>query len=120
VVFLDAAMIRGIDLVLQYSGAENHIRDCDAVITGEGKIDAQTLQGKLIDGISSLTKKYNKKLIAICGRSELSASALLENGIAESFSIQNENMSLKEAMENAGELLYEISEKAGLYLKEWV
>jgi glycerate kinase len=90
------------------------------VITGEGKIDAQTLQGKLVDGISSLTKKYNKKLIAVCGKSELSASALLENGIADAFSIVNENISLKEGMQNAHELLYETSRRAGLYLKEWI
>ncbi|MBS1932879.1 MAG: glycerate kinase [Bacteroidetes bacterium] len=120
VAFLGAEIISGIDLVLKYSNAEKYISDCDAVVTGEGKIDAQTLQGKLVDGVSSLGKKYGKKIIAVCGRSELSASALLEHGILECFELMKEGMSLEESIQQSQKLLFEASRKAGMFLQEWV
>ena len=38
------------------------IKDCDLVITGEGKLDSQTQQGKVISGVCNLAKKYNKSI----------------------------------------------------------
>ena len=46
---------------------KNSIKDCDLVITGEGKLDSQTQYGKVISGVSNLAKKFNKKIIAVCG-----------------------------------------------------
>lgn len=60
----------GFDILAEYSNLEEKIKNCDFVITGEGKTDAQTMMGKLPFKISQLAKKYNKKCILISGKIE--------------------------------------------------
>ncbi len=57
----------GFDVLCEYSALEEKIKECDIVITGEGKTDAQTLMGKLPYKITLLSEKYNKKCIVISG-----------------------------------------------------
>ena len=49
---------------------EEKIKNADIVITGEGKLDSQTKNGKAPIGVARLAKKYNKKVVAICGKAE--------------------------------------------------
>lgn len=65
--FLNAELKSGIEIVLSEMHLEEDIKNCDFVITGEGKIDEQSLMGKVISGIAQLTSKYNKTLIALAG-----------------------------------------------------
>jgi len=65
--FLNAELKKGIDLVVEKIKLEQEIKTCDLVITGEGKLDAQTLKGKTPLGVASLAKKHHKKIIAFCG-----------------------------------------------------
>ena len=53
--------------VIEKTGIEEKIKDCDLVITGEGRLDSQTTGGKAPWGVSKLAKKYGKKVIALCG-----------------------------------------------------
>lgn len=117
VAFLGAELVSGTDLIFTYSKAEEAIKTADIVITGEGKIDEQTLQGKLVHGISSLCHKHNKPLIAFCGVLELSTAQLKEAGITAAFSIVNRPMSVTEAKENAAHLLSETSYSVAALLK---
>ncbi|WP_423146156.1 glycerate kinase [Rubrolithibacter danxiaensis] len=105
--FLNAKLISGSELVFQYSEAEKHIKDADIVITAEGKIDKQTLEGKLISEISGLCLKYNKPLIAICGSLDLTCEELKKLKVLSAFSIVNRPMLLEEAIEKASELVSE-------------
>jgi glycerate 2-kinase len=65
--FFDAKIIKGTEFIFNLIGLEEKIRQADLVISGEGKIDSQSMNNKLLYGISRLTAKYNKKLWGICG-----------------------------------------------------
>ena len=71
--FLNAGLRKGADMVLDAIGFDEIIRDADLVITGEGKIDAQTLTGKLPYAVASRAAEVNVPVVAICGRSEVDA-----------------------------------------------
>ncbi len=71
-VFLNADLRHGTSYILNLSDIETEIRKADLIITGEGKLDRQTLSGKLVKGICDISKKYDKKTAIICGHSTLS------------------------------------------------
>ncbi|HEY1056727.1 MAG TPA: glycerate kinase, partial [Emticicia sp.] len=65
VFFLNAELKEGVKLLMDFCGFEKHLQGVDLIITGEGKIDNQTLQGKLVKGITS--QAQNISIAAICG-----------------------------------------------------
>jgi glycerate kinase len=106
--FLGAALVRGVDLAFEYSDADRQVHTADIIITGEGKIDSQTLQGKLVAGIAQLGRKYGHRVFAVCGKLALSAEELGEMGIEAAFPIIGEGHTVEYAMQNAAVLLSEI------------
>jgi glycerate kinase len=67
VAMFNATLVSGTSLILEISKFEDKIASADIVITGEGKIDSQTLNGKLLSKVTNLAKRHHKKTIAICG-----------------------------------------------------
>lgn len=65
--FLHAELKPGIDIVIRQTGLAAAIRHADIVVTGEGRLDAQTVMGKVPAGIAQTAKKYGKPVIAFCG-----------------------------------------------------
>lgn len=65
---LEARLVSGIDYFLEITGFEAALDRCDCIITGEGSIDEQTLQGKAPVGVAVLAKKKNKPVIALAGK----------------------------------------------------
>ncbi len=65
--FCSAQLKSGFDTVAEVAQLSQHIADADLVITGEGKLDAQTAMGKVAGGISQLAKATHTPVIAICG-----------------------------------------------------
>lgn len=106
IAFLDAELKSGIQFFLDLTALEQAIMECDIIITGEGKLDKQTEQGKVISGVCALAKKHNKKVIAVCGAADLPISASL--GIAAIYTVMSRSKSLQDAMENTAEKLVEI------------
>lgn len=115
VAFLKAQLIGGADLVMQYAKAEEHIASADVLITGEGKIDGQTLEGKLVAGIAALGKKHDKKVLAVCGVNEIQNGEPL--GVSRIFSITDETKDLDDAMKNAADYLTRFGEQIGATLR---
>ena len=109
VAFLDANLVGGAELIFQISKAEEQIVQADLVITGEGRIDDQTLQGKLVFAVAELCRKHNKPLIAVCGTLEIGLDQLKQSGITAAFSIINKPMDLDEAFAHAKSLLEDTS-----------
>lgn len=103
--FLNATLEPGIDIVLDEICFREIIKDADLVITGEGRIDAQTAMGKAPTGVASLVKDSSPatKVIAFCGAAMEDACAVNEHGIDAFFPIVRGPVSLEEAMkkENA-------------------
>ena len=60
IVFLNSKILPGIETIIEIVGLEEKIKNCDFIITGEGKLDKQTLNGKVVQGIRELAKKYKK------------------------------------------------------------
>lgn len=97
--FLNAELERGVDIILDELDIEKDIIDSDYVITGEGKLDFQTINGKTPAGVARLAKKYGKKVIAFAGCIDDGAKACKNaNLIDEYFSISDEEPDLETAM----------------------
>jgi len=101
--YLRATLRSGIELILDKIGIESEIADADLVITGEGRIDAQTVMGKAPVGIAALAKKHAKPVIAFCGCATRDSRVCNSHGIDAIFPILRAPSTLDEAMnaENA-------------------
>lgn len=97
--FLGAELTPGIDLVIKETNLEEEIREADLVITGEGKLDAQTSMGKAPVGVAKIAKKYGKRVIAFAGAVTEDARECNEKGIDAFFPIVRGITTLEEALE---------------------
>lgn len=96
--YLGATMRPGIETIIQTVGLEEAIKDADYVVTGEGRLDAQTAMGKAPMGIAQLAKKYGKTVIALAGSVLENAVACNNVGIDSFFSVLQMPITLQEAM----------------------
>lgn len=96
--FLNAKLQNGIDLVLKETGIESYIKEADIVITGEGKLDAQTAMGKAPAGIAKQAKKYSKLVVAFSGCVSDEAVICNQYGIDAYFPVLRSVCTLEEAM----------------------
>lgn len=110
VAFLDGKLKKGIELVIQYSGLEEKVKNCDLVFTGEGSIDYQTKFGKTPIGVASVAKKYDKPVIAVAGKVGDNIDDLYENGIDSIFGIMRGVTSIEEALKDGEENIEKAAE----------
>ena len=94
----------GIDEILRMSDFDKKCQECDYIITGEGRLDSQSLNGKVIDGILNKASAYNKRVIILCGINALKNNA---RGIYLIKEIKKENQSVEDSILNASNNLYE-------------
>lgn len=101
--FLNAEFVNGINFVLQLFDVESVLSEnkFDYIITGEGKIDEQTLNGKLIQGVLDLGRKYDIPVMAVCGKLDVSMDKLEQMGIQVAVEIQDPSKDLEYNMKNA-------------------
>ena len=111
-VFLNASLKSGIELLLEYSKAENKIIASDIVISGEGKLDEQSLQGKVVSAIAALCEKHQKPLIILCGKNELSYTQFRTSGIKAVYSISDLTADHHDAISNASYWMEELTKRA--------
>lgn len=96
--FTNATLQSGIQIVLEQTGLEQEIRDADIVVTGEGRLDGQTVMGKAPIGVAKLAKKHQKPVIAFAGCVTEDATACNDHGIDAYFPILREITTLEEAL----------------------
>lgn len=99
-VFLNAELKSGIDLVKSLVSFDDKIEGANWIITGEGKLDSQTLSGKTIDGVLTSAKKQNIPVAALCGSISLSKTDADALGISYTDSVMEKAKSLDDAMQN--------------------
>ncbi len=87
VAFLNSRMDMGIDVVLETVDFDNVIKDADYIFTGEGKIDGQSLRGKVVIGISRRAKKQNVPVISVVGGAEGDMTEAYNQGVNAIFAI---------------------------------
>jgi glycerate 2-kinase len=102
----------GINTILDFIGLDKHIKEADLVITGEGKIDGQSLYGKVPMGIAERCKPYGKPLLAIVGDIGPGIEKAYGLGIDSIMSTVNKAMPLEKALADSSELLVEAAERA--------
>lgn len=117
--YLDGKLKPGIELILEKTGLEEHIKDADIVVTGEGRLDFQTAMGKAPIGVAKLAKKYQKPVLAFAGSVTKDADECNRQGIDAFFPILRRICTLDEAMEkeNAEQNLADTAEQAFRVLK---
>ena len=104
--FLHATIKSGLDFIIETTGFEKKLMIADLIITGEGKLDKQTLEGKVVAGVISLAKKSNVPIILVCGSSELSIGNLCI------YQIVHESKGLEDGVSNAARYLEILGERA--------
>ncbi|MEF2072900.1 glycerate kinase [Consotaella aegiceratis] len=99
--FLKAELRPGIDIVTEAVGLDAAVGDADLVITGEGRIDAQTAHGKTPIGVARVARRHGKPVIGIAGSLSADAGAVHAHGIDAVFSAIDRITAIDEAMAEA-------------------
>lgn len=103
--FCTSELRQGIEIVTEALGLDALVRDADLVITGEGRIDSQSIHGKVPVGVARVAKRYGKPVIGIAGSLTADAGVVHEHGLDAVFSVLSSICTLEEALENAGDNL---------------
>ncbi|MFE8101852.1 glycerate kinase [Brenneria goodwinii] len=101
--FCSADLRQGIEIVTEALGLDEIVRDASLVITGEGRIDSQTIHGKVPIGVARVAKRYDKPVIGIAGSLTADVGVVHEHGLDAVFSVLYHICSLEEALDNAAE-----------------
>lgn len=96
--FMNATLESGIQIVLEETRLEQYIKEADLVVTGEGRLDSQTVMGKAPVGVAGLAKKYGKTVIAFAGCVTEEATVCNDYGIDAYFPILRGVVTLDEAL----------------------
>lgn len=110
--FCGASLRSGFDLVAEMIGLQRAIEAADVIITGEGRLDAQTLEGKAPAGVARLARKFGRKVYAIAGEIADTAQVLaLFDGVVV---LSNTTTPRSEAITRAAQLLHDRARELAL------
>ncbi|HHG9495746.1 TPA: glycerate kinase [Citrobacter farmeri] len=101
--FCGAQLRRGIEIVTDALQLDAYVADADLVITGEGRIDSQTIHGKVPVGVAKVANRYNKPVIGIAGSLTADVGIVHEHGLDAVFSVIYTICTLDDALKNAAE-----------------
>ncbi|MDF2942093.1 MAG: glycerate kinase [Herbinix sp.] len=117
VAFFGASLQMGIETVLDTVKFDELLKDADYVLSGEGKIDTQSIRGKVVIGIAKRTKKANVPLIAIVGDIDEGIEEAYEKGVSGIFSINRVAVEYKDAKKRAKQDLFLTVDNLMRYMK---
>ncbi len=103
--FLNASFSKGIDYILNALELEHKIMTADLVFTGEGKMDDQTLSGKVVMGVAQLAAKHAIPVVALVGKNELPAERMNHLKLSAVITLTNANTTEQESMEHTHDLI---------------
>lgn len=118
IAFLDAELRPGADLVAEVVGLEKRIAAADLVVTGEGRLDAQTAYGKTVATVARLAQGQARAVVALAGRVDDARAACSALGLEAALAIAPGPTPEAEAMARASELLAAAAESLGRSLRE--
>ena len=117
-VFFNASLLDGFDTIAGLIKLEDKIKKADLIITGEGKLDDQTLYGKTVKGLSDHCKKYGKDLIVVCGVSKLEKQDIEKMNIKKVFQLIDKCSTEEECMQNVNEKISLISKDIADWIRQ--
>ncbi len=103
--FLSATLRPGIELVMAQVDFEAALERADLVITGEGRLDGQSLSGKTPIGVSRAAHRQGVPCVVLAGKLDTGWEKALEEGVTAAFALADGPMALEEALERTPELL---------------
>lgn len=115
--WMQARFRPGIEVIAELGGLAQAVRNAQLVITGEGRMDAQTLHGKTPMGVAKIAQAAGVPVIAIAGSLGEGYQALYQTGIVAAFSLVSGPSTLEHACANARQLL---SDRAQDILRLWL
>jgi len=108
--FCGARLVSGFDLISEQIGLEERLAKAELIITGEGRLDAQTLHGKGPIGVALMARRLGKAVVAFAGSIEDSAAVRAHFDLA--YAIKPSHMPLSQAIAEAPALLATAAERA--------
>jgi glycerate kinase len=114
--FLKGIVVSGFDYIAEQTKLTEKIEQADLIITGEGQIDAQSLQGKVPVGIARIAQKAQVPVLAFVGSCTGEAAQFAEVGISVIFPIIDQVMTLETALKEAEQNLHRAAERAARLL----
>jgi glycerate kinase len=118
IAYCRANLKSGWRVLFDFMDVERSIMQAHLVITGEGRVDQQSLSGKLLAGVGEMCKRHKKPLWIICGDNQLSDKEIKSIGASSLFAISYIEPEKELAIKNAREYLEKISADAATYLKD--
>lgn len=115
--FCNASMQSGIKTILNLINFNKIIADADLIITGEGRIDGQSANGKVLDGIGNYARERHIPVVAITGGMGDNAHLVYDCGIDSIMVTVNKPMSLEMALDNAKSLLADCADRLFRFIK---
>ncbi|WP_313021214.1 glycerate kinase [Atlantibacter hermannii] len=103
--FCGAELRQGVEIVTEALSLDAAVRHADLVITGEGRIDSQTIHGKVPIGVARVAKRYDIPVIGIAGSLTTDVGVVYDHGLGAIFSVIPRICTLDEALENAADNL---------------
>ena len=110
-----AKIIRGTEFLFDLTGLEEEVRKTDLIISGEGKIDSQSLNNKLLYGISEYCVKYRKRFWVICGYFDGDEGLKSKLNIEKVFSLADSKAEIKESI---NKVIQKLNEKTDLIIND--
>jgi glycerate kinase len=110
--FLGAELRSGFEMVAQVTGLERRIAGATLVITGEGRLDGQSLFGKTTVGVARIAARCRVPVVALCGGLDVGWERALDEGLTAAWSIVPGPLTLDMAEARAAELLASAAEQA--------
>jgi glycerate kinase len=104
-----ARLIPGFQAISELTGLTEKLTQADVVISGEGKLDGQSLAGKVVDGMARLCRQYHKPLYLFAGAIDLTSAELQALQIKNTYAIIDRAKSLEDAIDNASTYLSELA-----------
>lgn len=101
--FCGAHLRRGIEIVTDALHLDECVADADLVVTGEGRIDSQTIHGKVPVGVAKVAKRYHKPVIGIAGSLTADVGVVHDHGLDAVFSVIYTVCTLDDALKNAAD-----------------
>lgn len=109
--FCGARLVRGVQMVIDATGLRERLHRADLVLTGEGRLDGQTVQGKTVNGVALAAKEFGLPVLAVGGGLGPGHEAVYDAGIDAATTIVPGPMSLDEAVARAPELISGATER---------
>ena len=103
--FFPTSIQSGIEAIIEIVGLGKSVASADLVITGEGKFDHQTLEGKVVKGVHNLCSQYQKRMAVICGIVDLDPHQLETLNIWKVSSLVRNDTTMQQAIDNAFKLV---------------